>query len=161
MVAALEKQFRLIYWPMTWFQLIYTNSHEAPATCQSLHPARCPPHPARHLPTTVPLPVPAFLSSIGSVLEIALGSVFERLLGSVQSSRVGVCLQVQLAVYFREYWEHAWEHTVEQAGVYRQMQSGVSCRACLDVSCRTYLELYLGAYRECTWERLEELLWSI
>jgi len=26
---------------------------------------------------------------------------------------------------------------------------------------RTYLEVYLGAYSECTWERLESLLGSV
>jgi len=79
-------------------------------------------------------------SAIGSVLESVLGSMLESILrderwfGSVQSSRLAVCHRVQV---------------------------GASLGACPGVYLRTYLEVYLGAYSECTWERLESLLGSV
>ena len=54
----------------------------------------------------------------------------ESLLGSVESSRPGVCHRVQL---------------------------GGSLRSCPGVYWRTYSEVYVGAYSECTWERLESV----
>jgi len=45
--------------------------------------------------------------------------------------------------------------------VCHRVQLGASLRPCPGVYWRTYSEVYLGAYSECTWERLESLLESV
>jgi len=78
---------------------------------------------------------------LGAYSELYLGAYsectrerLESLLGSVEPSRLGVCHRVPLEA---------------------------SLRACSGVYLRTYSELHLGAYSECTRERLESLLGSV
>jgi len=54
-----------------------------------------------------------------------------------------------------------WERTVKQAGSVPSGAIGCVLEIVPGSVLRLYLEVYLGAYSECTWERLGSLIGNV